>query len=422
MNVLNEKGLDAVLSPENLQAAYLTVKANKGAAGVDGIGTAQLESHLRGHWPKIAGKLREGKYEPGLLKPVSIPKPGGGQRELSIPTTQDRLIQQAIAQPLSVVFEPLFSAHSYGYRPGRSAHDAVRQMHRYVSEGRRVIVDVDIHAFFDEVNHDILMQRVSDEVRDKGVLRLIGRYLRAGKLVDNRKVKHTGRGLPQGGPLSPVLANIYLNRLDHELESRGIYFVRYADDITLYCESRSEADELLAWLNEWLKHKLKLRLNEGKSGTRSPEEGNFLGYRVEQGDRLALSKKSKDAFRVKVRALLDGNRPWKWADLIKAWQQFIRGWTNYFKLSEWYDLEDLSRWCRRHMRKLCWQRWHNWRGRRNAFKRLGAKPCHQRTAHSSRGAWRMSRHPAMNTLLNNKRLREWGFITPSDLVTKGNLR
>lgn len=324
MNVLNEKGLEAILDPENLNAAYLKVKTNKGAAGVDGIGVEQLKAHLKRNGGTILRKLKEGTYEPGLLKVVTIPKPGGGERELNIPNTQDRVIQQAIAQPLAEVFEPLFSDHSYGYRPGRSAHDAVRRMRHYVvEEGCGTIVDVDIQSFFDEVNHDILMQRISDEVRHKPVLKLIGKYLRSGKLVNNRKVKHKGKGIPQGGPLSPLLANIYLTRMDRELEERNVRFVRYADDLTLCFHNEEEATECLEWL---------------------------------------------------------------------------------------------STWCRRHIRKLCWQRWHNWKGRRNALIRLGAKPCHIKLAHSGRGAWRLCKSHSLHTVLNKQKLREWGFWTPSDLV------
>lgn len=416
MNVLNEKGLEAILERDNLRAAYLKVKANKGAAGVDGIGVDELAAHIRKHWSGIETKLRCGNYQPGLLKTVSIPKPGGGERELSIPTTQDRLIQQAISQPLSDVFEPLFSEHSYGYRPGRSAHQAVLAMRKHVSGGKRHVVDVDIHRFFDEVNHDILMHQVSREVTDKPVLRLIGSYLRAGKLRDGRKVRHNGRGIPQGGPLSPLLANIYLTPLDRQLEAWGVSFARYADDLTLFADSREQAEAILERVIDWVARHLKLRVNEQKSGTRPPEEGNFLGYRVEKDDRLALSNKNIARFKSKVRELLSARIPWKWDELIKAWQQYVRGWWNYSRLTEWYETERLSKWCRRHIRKLCWLRWHNWKGRRNAFKRLGAKPYHLRTAHSSKGAWRIAASAAMQSILNNQRLLAWGFITPESLA------
>ena len=417
MNVLNEKGLEAILAPENLEAAYLKVKANRGSAGVDGIGVDELQEHLRRHWAGIERKLRAGKYEPGLLRVVPIPKPGGGERELNIPTTQDRVIQQAIAQQLGKVYEPLFSDHSYGYRPGRSAHDAVRQMQSYVSAGYRHVVDVDISRFFDEVNHDVLMHRISEQVSEKAVLRLIGTYLRAGKLsADNRKIRHNGKGIPQGGPLSPLLANIYLDALDKQLEAWGVRFVRYADDLTVYAQSEEEAKELLERISRWIREKLKLRVNETKSGTRPPEEGNFLGFRIEQDNRIALSEKNVKAFKARVRELLNARASLRWDELIAQWQSYIRGWWNYSRLTQWYELTWLSRWCRRHMRKLCWQRWHNWEGRRNALRRLGAAPHQQKTAHSSRGAWRIAASPALQSVLNNARLRAWGFITPDTLV------
>lgn len=417
MNVLNEKGLEAILAPENLNAAYLKVKANKGAAGVDGIGVEELNHHIKKHWPGIEKKLRAGTYQPGLLRVVAIPKPGGGERELSIPTTQDRLIQQAIAQELSKVFEEQFSEHSYGYRPGRSAHDAVRAMQGYVSAGKGHVVDVDIRRFFDEVNHDLLMHQISQQVKDKPVLRLIGSYLRAGKLdKDNRKIRHNGKGIPQGGPLSPLLANIYLDPLDKQLEAWGVSFARYADDLTLFASSKAQAHELLEQVGKWISQKLKLSINKDKSGVRPPNEGNFLGYRVEKDNRLALSAKNLRRFKANVRELLNARSPWKWKQLVENWQQYIHGWWNYNKLTQWYEAEDLSRWCRRHIRKLCWQRWHNGKGRHKAFKRLGAKAYHLRLAHSSKGAWRMAANPALQTILNNARLHEWGFITPDTLA------
>lgn len=417
MNVLNEKGLESILDPDNLQAAYRKVKANKGVPGVDGISVDELNVHLKKHWPAIEQKIRAGTYQPGLLLPAVLPKPGGGERHLSIPNTQDRMIQQAIAQPLGKVFEPLFSEHSYGYRPGRSAHDAVKIMKHYVVETkRRVVVDVDIQGFFDEVNHDILMHLVSQQIKDKPTLKLIGSYLRCGKLVNNRKVPHNGKGIPQGGPLSPLLGNIYLTPLDEQLEEWGVCFARYADDLVLFTQNQEEAEALLERVSEWIERKLKLKVNRDKSGTRAPHEGNFLSYRIEKDGRLALSKKAIRKFKANVRDLLCAQKPRKWEELIKEWKAYVRGWWEYAKLTEWYEAQDLSRWCRRHIRKLCWLRWHNWKGRRNAFKRLGASPYHQRTAHSSRGAWRMAACPSMQTILNNQRLRDWGFITPEDLA------
>lgn len=417
MNVLNEKGIAYVLEPANLRAALKKVKANKGAAGVDGIGTEELEAHLEVHWKTLESKLRVGSYQPSPVRPHTIDKPDGGERELGIPTTQDRFIQQALTTRLVEVFEPTFHPNSYGYRPGRSAQSAAREMQRQVVEEKRnVIIDLDIRGFFDEVNHDVLMREVKRKVSNKGILQLIGKYLRAGKLVDNRKVRTPGKGMPQGGPLSPVLANIYLHPLDLELEKRGLTFIRYADDVVILVQSERSAIRVLESLSAWIAKHLKLEVNQTKSGYRDPWEGNFLGFRVERDGRLAMSKKSVATFRMKVKALLDAQVPRRWKELIADWGKYIRGWTQYFKASEWYEFGDLGGWCRRHVRKLCWLRWHNWRGRRKAFIRLGAKPYHLRMAHCSRGAWRMARHPALQTLLGNRRLREWGFFTPSDLV------
>lgn len=417
MNALNENGLDAVLSSENLRAAYRKVKSNRGTSGVDGIGVDELKIHLRKHWPTVESKLRSGDYRPALVRVVQIPKPGGGQRELSIPTTQDRMIQQALVNVLSEAFEPTFHVHSYGYRPGRSAHDAVRQMkHHVVEEGRNWVVDIDIKGFFDHVDHDILMREVGKVVKNIEVKQLIGRYLRGGKLGgDNRKIR-TSKGVPQGGPLSPLLSNVYLNVLDHELAGRGIAFVRYADDITIYAKSERAAERLYERVSAWIVKHLKLEVNTEKSGPRRPDEGSFLGFRLAGEGRLALSAKSLKHHKAKVRGLLDARRPWKWSELVDAWNEYIRGWTNYFRLSEWYDLEDLSKWIRRHLRKLCWQRWHNRHGRLNAFKRLGVPRHQQNIAKCSRGAWRMAKHPTVHRAIPNRRITEWGFHLPVDLV------
>ena len=259
------------------------------------------------------------------------------------------------------------------------------------------------------------MRELRRKVTNRDVLRLIGKFLRAGRLEEGRVVRTAGKGMPQGGPLSPVLANVHLHPLDQELQKRGLRFARYADDLTVYVKSERAAERVLESLGKWIAKHLKLEVNARKSGWRKPEEGNFLGYRLERGG-FALSEKAITAFREKARRRLDNRRSWSWERHILEWQQFIRGWSNYARLSEWYDLGDLSGWCRRHVRKLCWQRWHNWKGRRRAFERLGAAEHHVRAAHGSRGAWRMAASPPMHGLLTNRRLLEWGFETPADLV------
>jgi len=248
-------------------------------------------AHARKHWPVIAEKLKTSTYQPGAIRGVAIPKPQGGERILGIPNVQDRVIQQAVNQVLSPIFEAEFSDHSYGYRPQRSAHDAVRAASRYVMEGKTWVVDIDISAFFDEVNHDLLMTKIGRKVRDKRVLRLIGRYLRAPMERDGQRIKRN-QGTPQGGPLSPLLANIYLDELDKELERRGLSFCRYADDVVIFVKSERSGQRILASLTAWLAKHLKLRVNPNKSGTGRPWDGKFLGFRINSDGTIKLAQAS----------------------------------------------------------------------------------------------------------------------------------
>jgi len=413
--VLNEEVMEQVLDPENLRAAYQAVKANKGAAGIDGISTEELGEHLRAHWPGIKAKLEEGRYRPSPVRALEIPKSGGGKRRLGIPTTLDRLIQQALHQVLDGIFDPDFSEHSYGFRRGRSTWDAVKTARGYVvGEQRNWVVDIDIKSFFDHIDHDILMRMVAGKVRDKRVLKLIGKYLRAG-VLEKGKVTRASKGTPQGGPLSPLLGNIYLDALDKELENRGVAFCRYADDVTIYAKSRRSAERILESIVKWIERNLKLEVNRTKSGVRAPEEGSFLGFRIEKNGRIAMSKKSIEAFKGKVRDHWGHPRSKAGPEVLESWKKYVRGWIGYYRLSErTWDWEDLEGWLRRHMRKWFWLRWHNWKGRRNAFCRLKVRPSQRRLAHSSRGAWRMA--GMLSVILTNRWLREHGFWVPSDLV------
>jgi RNA-directed DNA polymerase len=413
--VLNEKVMEEVMDPENLKAAYLAVKANKGAAGIDGISTEELGDHVRKHWAGIKAKLEEGTYRPSAVRAVEIAKSGGGTRQLGIPTTVDRLIQQALHQVLDGIFDPDFSEHSYGFRRGRSAHQAVKAARAYVvEEDRSWVVDIDIKAFFDNIDHDILMRMVAEKVKDKRVLKLIGKYLRAG-VLEQGKVKRGSKGTPQGGPLSPLLGNIYLDALDKELERREVAFCRYADDVTIYAKSQRSAERILESITKWIEKNLKLEVNREKSGTRPPDEGSFLGFRIEKNGKIAMSKKSIRAFKEKARAHWDRGRSKPGREVLESWQKFVRGWIGYYRLSErTWDWEDLEGWLRRHMRKWFWLRWHNWKGRRNALIRLKVRACHLRMAHSGRGAWRMAK--MLSVVLTNRWLREHGFWVPSDLV------
>jgi RNA-directed DNA polymerase len=415
--VLNEEMMSSILNPENLRAAYMKVKANKGAPGIDGIGVVELAAHVRRHWNGIQAKLEKGTYKPAPVRRVVIPKPGGGERKLGIPTTVDRLIQQAMVGVLDPIFDPGMSEHSYGFRRKRSAHDAVKAAQGYVHEGKTWVVDLDIKAFFDHVNHDILMRAVGQKVRDKTLLRLIGSYLRAG-VLENGKVSKSTVGVPQGGPLSPLLANIYLDALDKELESRGVAFCRYADDITIYAGSERSAQRIYESIVKWIEKVLRLEVNREKSRVRPPNEGSFLGYRIDKKGRLDLSEKSLKRFQEKVREHFDNRRQKKTTKAIRDhWLTYLKGWYGYFRLVEVpWRFTVISKWIRRHVRKLFWQRWHKSDGRRNALRRLGLPPHQVLLGGCGRGAWRMAAHAVMHTALNNKRLIKYGFLTPSDLA------
>ena len=414
--MLNEDLMEIIVESDNCRQAYRQVKANAGAAGVDGMTVETFADHARVHWPVIKAKLEDGSYQPGAVRGVRLPKPNGGERRLGIPTVQDRLIQQAVLQVLTPEFDPAFSTHSYGYRPGRSAHDAVRAAQEYIQAGHSWTVDVDISAFFDEIDHDILMRQVSARVGDKRVLRLIGDYLRAPVHLDGQVEERT-RGTPQGGPLSPLLANIYLDALDKELEQRGLHFCRYADDVVIFVNSERSGQRVLASLTGWLEKHLKLRVNATKSGVNRPGNGKFLGFHLDAEGHTKPAATSLERFKAKVRDFWNARRSQPLPERIAAWQRYVRGWWNYFRISD--DDSDIRRkegWIRRHMRKFFWQRWHNRRGRANALRRLGAKGRQQKLASSAVGAWRLARSPTLHTVLNNARLRRWGLYVPSDLA------
>ena len=416
--MLNENLMANVLNRDNLMEAYRRVKANGGAPGVDGMSVEAFAEHARDHWPAIADKLRTGAYLPGAIRGVSIPKPQGGERLLGIPNVQDRVIQQALSQVLSPIFEAEFSPHSYGYRPGRSAHDAVRAAQSFVHSGKSWTIDIDISAFFDEVDHDILMAKIGRKVRDKRVLKLIGRYLRAPMQRHGRNQKRS-RGTPQGGPLSPLLANIYLDDLDKELERRGLSFCRYADDVVLFVGSERSGDRILESVTAWIAKHLKLRVNVNKSGVGRPWNGKFLGFRITRNGKIGPAQASLDKLKAEVRRQWNAQLSLKLEERVIGWQRYIRGWWNYFCLCEYRrPIIILESWMRRHMRKYFWQRWHNRQGRLHALRRLKAKSYHLKQASGSVGTWRLARSPMLQTVLNNARLRRWGLWVPSDFATQ----
>ena len=413
---MHEELMEQVLRQENATAAWLAVTRNGGAPGIDGMTTIQLRDHVRKHWESIRTKLLAGTYVPSPVRRVEIPKPNGGTRLLGIPTVLDRWIQQMLLQVLQAIFDPTFSAYSFGFRPGRSAHDAVRAAQRYVEEGKDWVVDMDITKFFDRVNHDILMNRIAQTIRDKRVLKLIGRYLRAGVMVEGL-VQVSEEGTPQGGPLSPLLANIYLDALDQELEKRGLAFSRYADDCNIYVSSQRSAERVLASLSTWIAKHLRLEVNATKSGTGRPWERKFLGFRINPQGKIEAAPSSVQRFKTKVREMWRSCQSQTSVELRDKWRAYVQGWWGYYRLAEERrNIFGLEGWIRRHIRACFWQRWDNWRGGLRKLRALGLSGRQLKVAHSSKGAWPIAASPSLQSALSKAVLRRYGFWMPSDLA------
>jgi RNA-directed DNA polymerase len=409
--------LEQTLWADNMHQAWRVVKANNGAAGVDGKDIAQTRQHLKQHWPAIAAQIRRGKYRPGAIREVQIPKPNGGHRTLGIPNVQDRLIQQALLQTLQERMDAKMSAHSYGYRPGRNAHQAIRQAQALVRQGKRWVVDIDLKDFFNQIDHDILMREVGKEVVDRRLLKLIAQYLRAPTRDAQGQQRKRSKGVPQGAPLSPLLSNVYLDLLDQELERREVSFVRYADDIAIYAGSQQAAERIYESVVQWLRKHLRLEVNTDKSGVGPTDDSSLLGYRIGSDASLHLADKAIERYKQRVREHWSARRGIPLREQRLQWQQFVRGWSNYFSLvTARSALEVLSGWTRRHMRKFMWQRWHNRAGRRNALHRLGLRGRILGMASSRLGAWALAAHAVLQRTLTNARLVAWGLFTPSDLV------
>src|SRR5438445_10403812 len=412
-----ENLMEEVVGPESYGKALKAVVANDGSPGVDGMTTKELSGHLKEHWEKIQAKLMAGSNIPSPVKRKEIRKEnGGGMRMLGIPTVLDRFIQQMILQAMTPIWEPRFSEHSYGFRPGRQAADAVRAAQGYATKGRDWVVDIDITKFFDHVNWDILMGKLGQVIRNKRVLKLIGKYLRAGAMADGVVVKSV-EGTPQGGPLSPLLANIYLDALDRELEGRGLAFSRYADDCNIYVSSQRAAERVLASITEWIKKHLRLEVNATKSGVGRAWERKFLGFRINPQGKIEAAPQSVERFKTKVRELWRSCQSQTSVELRDRWRAYVRGWWGYFRLAEERrNLFGLEGWIRRHIRSCFWQRWDNWRGRLRKLRSLGLSGRLLKVAHSSKGAWRIAASPSLQTALSNAVLRRYGFWMPSDLA------
>lgn len=415
-----EELMEQVVTEANATEAWRAVKRNGGSPGIDRMTTKELRDHIRAHWDSIRKKLLEGTYVPSPVKRVEIPKPNGGVRQLGIPTVQDRWIQQMLLQVLQPIFDPAFSEHSYGFRPNRSAHDAVVAARKHVQAGKNWVVDMDITKFFDHVHHDILMTRIGRVIRDKRMLRLIGRYLRAGAMIEGVVIS-SEKGTPQGGPLSPLLANIYLHALDQELEKRGLAFCRYADDCNIYVSSQKAAERVLESVSQWMRKHLRLEVNQSKSAAGRPWERKFLGFRINPEGKIETAPQSVERFRNKVREMWRSCQSLTSEQLRDRWRAYIRGWWAYFGLAEERrNIFELEGWIRRHTRKCFWLRWHNARGRLRHLRALGLSGRLLKAARSSRGAWHLARTGTLHAALSNARLRRHGFLVPSDLATAMN--
>ena len=389
--------MERVLEKENLKKALRQVRRNRGAPGIDGMTVDSLVAHLKTHWPAIRSSLMEGTYKPSPVRRVNIPKAGGGTRNLGVPVVLDRFVEQALLQVLQADWDPTFSKWSFGFRPGRSAHQAVSQAQAYIREGYSWIVDIDLEKFFDRVNHDVLLSRVRMRVKDRRVVQLIHRFLKAGVFTLDGSLEPTQEGTPQGGPLSPLLANLLLDDLDKELERRGHRFVRYADDANIYVRSRRAGERVMASVTRFLERRLKLKVNEAKSAVDRPWNRTFLGFTFTRGrdNRRKVSGKSLQAFKAKVRELTRRTRGRTMARIVKELRRFILGWRGYYGFSEVPSpLRDLDKWIRRRLRSYHWKQWGR-RGYRELRKRGVTRDLAWNTAKSAHGPWRLSRSPAL---------------------------
>ena len=405
----------------NLNTALKRVERNGGAPGIDGMMVKDLRQYLKEHWLEIREALESETYKPSPVRRVEIPKPDGGERLLGIPTVIDRLLQQAIAQVLIPIFEQKFSPNSYGFRPGRSAHQAIQKAQEYVQAGNEWVVDIDLEKFFDRMNHDMLMARVAREVKDKRVLKLIRAYLNSGVMV-NGVVMDTEEGTPQGGPLSPLLSNIMLDDLDKELEKRGHKFVRYADDGNIYVRTQRAGERVMGSVREFLEKKLKLKVNPKKSKVDKATRVKFLGFSFykRKGEVLIrVAGRSQERFREKLRRLTKRTRSGKLEDVIREINTYTVGWIGYYQQAKTPSVyEELDGWIRRRLRQMIWKRWKRGTTRYRELVRLGVPKWWAQGGAGGTSPWRMSASPVINQALNNGYFRNLGLVSIRDRYLK----
>src|SRR5262247_45923 len=396
--------MEEVVERENLKEALRQVKGNKGSAGVDGITVNQLTDYLKQHWPAIREQLLSGTYEPKPVRRVEIPKPDGGVRKLGIPTVLDRFIQQAVMQVLQRQWDPTFSDHSYGFRPGRSAHQAVAQAQQYIAGGYGWVVDFDLEKFFDRVQHDKLMAQIAKRVEDKRLLKLIRAFLNAG-VMENGLVSPSVEGTPQGGPLSPLLSNIVLDELDRELERRGLLFARYADDSNIYVRSRRAGERVMESLTRFITAKLKLKVNQQKSAVARPWARKFLGFSFTSAGtpKRRIATKAVDRFKERIRELTGRNRGVSIERMAEELSRYLRGWIGYFGKCETPSvLAGLEQWLRRRLRSTIWKQWKRGTVRFTELRKRGVgDDLAAQTAGSALGPWRLANSPALSIALSN---------------------
>jgi len=413
--------LERILDNRNVRRAYEQVMVNKGSGGIDGIEIERFKSHVQAVWPVVKTAIQEGKYQPSAVRKVEIPKPGGGIRTLGIPTLLDRMIQQAIAQQLMLIYDETFSKNSYGFRPGRNAHQALLQARQYVNAGYSHVVDIDMAKFFDRVNHDYLMNLLSERIKDKRVLKLIHRYLKSGAMIEGIATVNK-EGTPQGGPLSPILSNILLDKLDKELQSRGHRFVRYADDICVFVKSKRSSERVLKSVSAYIEKELKLEVNQSKSVATRPWKSKLLRYSFyhKKGEKgLKIAKDSIAKYKSKVQQITSRSKPYAMYKRYEMLRQLNRGWVQYFKLNEAKSLfRELDKWVQHRIRQCYWKQWRLPSTKVAMLVRLGTPEWQAyQWGNTRKGYWRISQSPILQRALSSSLLKREGYLSLTELST-----